>query len=155
MAAATRVTVTWADRFGNSARVVFHLAAGIVDPSDAAVIAVVNLLKYFTKCVGLTIEISQVDNLVDTPGTTAYANVEDKMITTFLDEASGPHNWKIPGIKTTLLETDHETLDKTNATVIAWYGAVLTNAVGPNGEPLSSFSGGHRSINRRMSKVSQ
>lgn len=152
MAAATRVTVTWGDRYGNHARIVFYMAPGIVDPTDADVQAVVAAINYFCRASALTIELSQVEGLVDTPGTGAYANVEDKMITSFLDASNAPHNWKIPGIKAALLLTDNETLDAANATVITWTSAVLANALGSNGEPLSSFSGGHRSINRKLTK---
>lgn len=152
MAAATRVTVTWGDRYGNHARIVFYMAPGIVDPTDGDVQAVITAINYFLRASALTIELSQVEGLVDTAGTGAYANVEDKMITSFLDSSNAPHNWKIPGIKAALLATDKETLLVGDATVDAWIAAVIANAMGSNGEPIASFSGGHRSINRKLTK---
>lgn len=152
MAAATRVTVVFGDRYGAHARIVFYVDPAIVDPSDAQIQAIVTALNYFIRATAITIEISAVEAHADTPGTTAYSNVEDKMISTFIDGSSAPHNWKLPGVKTTLLNTDRETFLSPNATVDAWTAAVIANAVGSNGEPIISFSGAHRSISRKLNK---
>lgn len=152
MASATRVTITYQDRYNNSCRVVFHVSADVIDPTASPIPAVIAAINYFTCAVGLTVELSKVKAIADTPGTTAYANVEDKVVASFRDAVAAPHNWRICGIKPALLQADKETLDITNATVIAWTAAIIANASGSNGEAISSFTGGHRTISRKLNK---
>lgn len=151
-ALATRVTVTMRDRYGNEARVVFHVAPGIVDPTNANIQAIVTAINACCNPVGLTIELSQVNAVVATAvGGSAYVST-DKGLFPALDQDGQPHNFKVPGIKPSILIPNSDQIDFTNANVITYRAAVTGSAIGRGGATITSLNYGYRTASRKPIK---
>ena len=140
------------DRYGNEARLVFHVAPGIVDPTDATIQAIVNAINAVCNPVGLTIELSQVNAVVATAVSGADYVSEDKGLFPALDQDGQPHNFKVPGIKPSILVTNSDTIDFTNVDVIAYVSAVTANAIGRGGATITSLNYGYRTASRKPIK---
>lgn len=152
MALATRVTVTWRDRYQNEARVVFHVSPSVVDPDDPVVVAIVDLIKACVAPIGLTIELSKVDQRTGSVVTDPdYVN-EDKAIFPAIDEDGQAHNFKVPGPIPSIFLGDSTRVDMTDAAVIAYVAAVTGNAVSQGGAEVNVMVTGYRSTSRKPLK---
>lgn len=152
MALATRVTVTYEDRYKNSVRVVFHVAAGIVDPNNAVIQAIVAAINACVNPIGLTIELTQVDVVVGTPVIGASYISTDKVLWIGLDENNQPHNWKVPGPDPVIFLPNDDNVDPANAAVIAYKAAVVANAKTRNNGAISVVTTGYRTASRKPLK---
>ena len=151
-AVSTRVTVTMKDRYGNSVAYVFHVAAGIVDPTDARIMAIVNAVNAFCNPVGLFIELSQVNVPVGTATAGAVYISTDKALFPALDDSGQPHNYKVPGLKPSILQANSDSIDMTNANVITYHDAVVAWAMGPGNVRVQTMLHGYRTANRKPLK---
>lgn len=152
MAAATRVTVTFEDRYKNSVRVVFHVAPGIVDANDPIVTAIVAAINATCNPIGLSIELSQVDVVTGSPVSGAVYVDTDKALFIGIDSDGQPHNWKVPGPDPAIFQANSDDVDPTNAAVIAYKAAVVANAKGRNGVGISVVTTGYRTASRKPLK---
>jgi hypothetical protein len=151
-ALSTRVTVTLQDRYKNEIRIVFHVAAGIVDPNDATVQAVVTAINNCINPVGLHVELTQVDAVTGSGIVGADYVCTDKAVFPALDEDGQPHNFKVPALLPSILEADGVTVDMANADVVAYVEAVTTNAQGRNGVAITAMNSGYRWASRKPLK---
>ena len=151
-ALSTRVTLTVRDRFANEARIVFHVAPGIVDPNDATIQAIVTAINACMNSVGVYIELTQ----VNTPAGSVVDDVPyvstDKAIFPALDQDGQPHNFKVPGPIVSAFEADGYTVDMTFGAVVAYVDAVTTHARGRNGADVTVLTSGYRWANRKALK---
>ena len=69
---------------------------------------------------------------------------EDKMLARFKDENGVGHAYKTFGMIAAILEADKETIDPTNALVLAYTGAVTANALTEAGDAITTFVSAHR-----------
>lgn len=152
MAQATRVTVTFEDRYKNSVRVVFHVAPGIVDANDPVVTAIVAAINATCNPIGLSIELTQVEAIAGSPVSGAVYVDTDKALFIGIDEDGQPHNWKVPGPDPAIFEANSDNVDPTNAAVIAYKAAVVANARGRNGTAINLVSTGYRTASRKPLK---
>lgn len=74
----------------------------------------------------------------------SYASVEDKAIFTFETADGSIHRIQVPSPKAAIFRADQETIDGSNALVIAFNTAMLTNATDAFGNPLQGGFGGFR-----------
>lgn len=151
-ALSTRVTVTFRDRYSNECKVIFHIAAGIVDPNNATVQAIVNAINATCNPVGLSIELSQVEAVAGSAVVGADYINEDKGLFPALDQDGQPHNYKVPGIKPSILQVNSDNIDFTNVDVIAYQSAVTANAIGRGGASITTLNYGYRTQNRKPIK---
>lgn len=152
MAAATRVTVTFEDRYKNSVRVVFHVAPGIVDANDPVVQAIVLAINATCNPIGLSIELTQVDVIAGTAVAGAVYVDTDKALFIGIDSDGQPHNWKVPGPDPAIFLPDSDNVDPANAAVVAYKAAVTTNARGRNGVTITTVTTGYRTASRKPLK---
>jgi len=151
-AASTRVTITAQDRYKNEIRIVFHVAAGIVDPNNAAVQAVVTAINNCINPVGLHIELTQVNAVAGSAVVGADYVATDKAVFPALDEDGQTHNYKVPSILATIVDDDGVSIDMANADVAAYVAAVTTNAQGRNGVAITAINSGYRWASRKPLK---
>lgn len=140
------------DRYGNEARLVFHVAAGIIDPSDATIQAIVAAINACCNPVGLTIELSQVNAVVASAVSGANYVSTDKALFPALDQDGQPHNFKVPGLKPSILVPNSDNIDFTNVDVIAYVAAVTGNAIGRGGATITTLNYGYRTASRKPIK---
>jgi hypothetical protein len=151
-ALSTRVTVTFVTRFGFEARVVFYVPAGIVDPTDATITAIVAAIQALTAAYGLRIEVSAVAPHAATPtAASTYVN-EDKAEFVFPGQGGVAHTFKVPALKASILESDNETIDATAGAAATFVAAVASGAQGIGGETLTAPTVGHRRAARKTLK---
>lgn len=150
-APSTRVKVTFATSVGFEFTVTFHVAAGIVDPNNAAIQAIVAAINALTGGYGLRIEITAASGAAVTPTSSAVFVNEDKAEFTFLDAGAQAHTFKLPGPKTTIVDTNGLSIPGTGA-VATFLNAVAANARGPAGETLTRPTNGERRASRKSLK---
>jgi hypothetical protein len=151
-ALSTRVTVTFRDRYANEMRLIFHVAAGIVDPSNATVQAIVTAINSCCNPVGLSIELSQVNAVEGTAVIGADYVATDKAVFPAIDQDGQPHNFKVPSLKPAILAADGVSVDFTNVDVLAYQAAVLASAQGRNGADITTLNTGYRTASRKPLK---
>jgi hypothetical protein len=128
------------------------MAPGIVDPNSTAVQAIVAAINQVCTAVCFRIEISAVEPHAVTPtALQVYVN-EDKAEFNFTDEKGASHTFKLPGLKTTILESDHETIDCTTGAASTFVTAVAGFAQGPGGATLEPPLIGKRRAARKPLK---
>ena len=152
-AASTRVTLTVRDRFLNEARIIFHVAAGIIDPNNAVIQAIVSAINAAINPVGIYVELTQVNAVTATATSGADYVAEDKVIFPAIDEDGQPHNFKVPAPIPTIFLDDGYNVDVTNADVVAYIGAVKDNAVGRNAVEITVLTTGYRWASRKALKA--
>lgn len=151
-ALATRVTVTYRDRYQNEVRLVFHVAAGIVDPNDALITGIVNAINACVNPIGISVELSQVEAVAGTAVINADYINEDKGLFPALDQDGQPHNFKVPGIKPSIITAGTDFIDFTNADVVNYVAAVTGNAIGRGGAQITTLNYGYRTASRKPIK---
>ena len=151
-AASTRIKVTFAGPYSTEFTVTFYVAPGIVDPNDAGVQAIVAAINALTNAIAIRIEISASAPHAVTPTTSQVYVNEDKAQFTFVDPEGVPHNFKLPGIKSTLVSTSDRITIPVTGTVATFTGAVAAHALGPNGGALTAPPVGERRAARKSLK---
>jgi hypothetical protein len=152
MAGTTRVTVVIKLIWGPQGRFVFHVPSTVVDPSDAIITGLITVLEAITRGKAIHIEIS-LSAATSATVTTGVAYVsEDKALMRFKDENGVGHAYKVLGLLAALLQSDKETINPSNALVLAYRAAVLANAKTQNGDDITTFVSGHRVENRKPIK---
>lgn len=150
---ATKVSVTYKPKYGPNFGVHFYVAAGIVDPNNAAVQAIVVAINNVTRAVAIEIELTQINALVASAVVGANYVSEDKAQFNFTDEDSKAHNYKLPGPLASIFEANKELVDLTNVDVIAWRAAIETYARGRGGADVGTLISAHRTENRKRLKT--
>jgi hypothetical protein len=151
-ALSTRVTLTVRDRYSNEGRIIFHIAPGIVDPNNSTVQAIVAAVNATINPAGISIELSQVEAVTGSAVVGAdYINT-DKGLFPALDQDGQPHNYKVPGIKSSILQANSDQIDFTDSNVIAYVSAVTANAIGRGGAAITALNSGYRTANRKPIK---
>lgn len=151
-AASTKVTLTMTDRYGREAFFIFHVAAGIVDPSNSTVQNVVSAVNAICNPVGLKIELSQVDSFTGTATAGVSYVMQDKCQLNFLDADGQPHNWKIPGPKAAVFVNGGKSVDMSDADISNFVATMIASAQGRGGTDILSATAGHRTTNRKRLK---
>lgn len=151
-AASTRVKVTYSGPYGTEFSVTFYVAPGIVDPTDPTIQAIVTTINALTNAVAIRIEVSAVNPHSVTPTTSQVYVNEDKGQFVFIDDQATPHNFKVPGIKPSIVSSaDKETIPGTGV-VATFLAAVAANAVGPGQSALTAPTQGKRRAARKSLK---
>jgi hypothetical protein len=148
----TRVKVTWKDRYGQQASVVFHVAAGIVNPDNVGVQAIIVALEAAMRAKALKIELSQVNAVTGSATSGVNYVMQDKALFRFTDQDGQAHNWKIPGPGSGIFSTDDETVLPADSDVAAYISAVTTHAKGRGGANITTFTSGYRTTSRKRLK---
>lgn len=140
------------DRYGREAFFIFHVAAGIVDPNNGNIQAVVAAVNAICNPVGLKLELSQVSSFSGTATAGVPYVMQDKAQLNFLDEDGQPHNFKIPGPNSAIFVDGGKSIDLADTDVAAFITAVTGGATGRGGAEITSVTSGHRSTNRKRLK---
>jgi hypothetical protein len=151
-ALATKVVVIFHPYKGTDFRVTFYVAAGVVDPSDAGIQAVIAAINGVTRAVAIQIEVSAASGITATASTTGAYISEDKAQFNFSDESSHAHIYKVPGLKPVILLADTETIDPAGTGVPTFTAAILANARGRGGADVTTLVSAHRTENRKRLK---
>ncbi len=152
-ALSTRVKVIFRDRYGHEAAIVFHVAAGVIDPNSATVQAIVTALNNCVNSRAVQIELSQVASISATATAAAVYVNQDKAQFNGLDGDAQAHVWKIPGpLASVFSSSDHETLILTAGPGNAYMLAVIAGAQGRGGSPILTINSGHRTMGKRLKK---
>ena len=145
------LTMTWEDVGGYAVRIGVLVAAAVVDPSGAAVIAIRTAIAALSAAKNTRASLGFEGPIADTTTPGAYNDVEDKAAMTFLDSNGQTHTWRIPGPNPNIfLGTD--VVDVTNPQVIAFVNAVKNHSVTRGGATLALFKGGRRIRHKREKK---
>ena len=149
---ANEVVVTWKDRLGRVARVVFFVAKSIVDPKDPVIVGLIALIEKIARAKATLISLGGSESFSGTAGTGFYSTSEDKAQMSVLDADGKSHNWKIPGITPEILEADHETINPADASgfVAKWVGDVHTYVAGQGGAAMTATFQGKRLMRKRL-----
>ena len=147
---ANKVCVTWKDRLGKVARIVFYVATTIVDPKDPVILGLLALIERISRAKATQIELSAVTAYSGTAGTQAYSTCEDKAQISMIDNNGKAHNYKIPGLKPTILDTDNETIKTGVVPVSTFITDMVTYACGPGSVLLKSTAYGKRLMRKRL-----
>jgi hypothetical protein len=148
--AATEVVVTWKDRIGKVARIVFYVAATIVNPDDPVIKGLIALIEKIIRAKATQIEVHNAQAFNGSAGSQAYSTCEDKAQLALLDADGKSHNWKVPGLKGSILDTDGETVKPSAAAVATWITDVSTFVEGPGGVAVTTAFEGHRLMRKRL-----
>ena len=148
----TRVKATFRSRYGLEFSCTFYVSAGIVDPNDAGVQAIVAALNALTTAVCFRIEISSAEPHAVTPTSSSVYVNEDKAEFVFSGDGGTAHTFKVPALKPSILGSDHETINTTAGLPLAFVVAVANNAQGAGGETLTAPTVGHRRASRKTLK---
>jgi hypothetical protein len=150
--ATTRVTVTLTFVGKLKGRFTFHVSSSVVDPSDPVITGAIALIEALTRGKAVHIEISLQAATVGSVSTgVAYVN-EDKAFFRFKDNHGIGHNYRIMSPESSILLTNTETVDLTNTFVVAYTGAVTTNARGRGGNLVNTIVSAYRKENRKLIK---
>jgi hypothetical protein len=150
-APSTKVKATFITSFGLEFTIAFHVPAGIVDPNDAGVQAIIAAVAALTSGFPVRVVLSvSAPHAVTATSSQIYVN-EDKGEFIFVDDGAQAHTFKLPAPKTSIVGTDKETIDGTGA-VGTFLAAVAANALGPSGEAIEAPLGGMRRASRKSLK---
>jgi hypothetical protein len=150
--AATKVEVIYAPKHGPAFGVVFHVSGAVLDPNDSGIQAIVAFINSLTGAVAIKITLSAVQvNTASATSAAAYVS-GDKFLAIIRDSDEIAHNFKVPGIKASLVGTDKETIDITSGAPQTFVNAMLTNARTPSGGALTKAVSGRRAMNRKPIK---
>lgn len=151
--AANQVTMTFRTKLLKTFRVVLYVAKSVVDPKNAIIVGLVDLIEKITQgwCEQITLAIP---NAVTHTGTTSsYNAAEDRLRFTLVGENGKPHNWSLGGPKAAVFKSNKEFIDPTASPVTALVTAFHTYATGQDGEStIGDTISGHRAATRKRVK---
>jgi hypothetical protein len=150
VAAATQVTVTWKDRLGKVARVVFYVAASVVDPDNTIIKGIIALMEAIARAKATQIEIGNSTSFSGTAGQQSYSTCEDKAQLAMLDSNGKSHNFKVPGLKASILDTDHERVKTESTPTSTLLSDISTYCCGSGGSAITSTTIGKRLMRKRL-----
>jgi len=150
--AVTRVTAVFNPLHGVDFRMNFYVNGVVTDPTDPAIAAILAALNGVTRAVGIEIVLTVIHDVAASPVIGAAYVSEDKGQFVFTDEDGKPHNYKVPGIKASLLDANKETINLADSLVDAYTDAVLTYATGRGGADVTTLISGTRRENRKRLK---
>lgn len=142
--AANRLLIMCRTYGGTVARCAVLVAAAVLDPSGAAVTAIRTALDAISTTKQEKASITQPGNYSTTSAAGAYEDDQDKATFTFLDSAGKYHSYRVPAPKEAIFMADKETVDLTNAAVVAFAAYVTGNFQSQTGASLVSLVGGKR-----------
>jgi len=152
MSDVTRVSLVYHPLWGVDFRMSFYVPGAVVDPTDATIQAIITKLNAITRAVAIEIELTVI-HAVTASATVGAAYVsEDKAQFSFTDENGKSHNYKVPGPKASIIDTNKENIKLTDADVIAYKSAVLTYARGRGGADVTVLVAATRRENRKRLK---
>jgi hypothetical protein len=128
------------------------VAAGIIDPNNAGIQAIVTAINALTRSVALTIELSAVDAIEGSPTVSAAYIAEDKAAFKALDADGQVHNYRVPGPKQTIFLTNKETVNMSDSSVTDVVSRITSTVIGRGGVAITSVPNGFRAENRKMLK---
>jgi len=150
----TRVTVTFMTRYGVGFVVRFYVPASVVDPTDPAIINVVNAINAACASKGISIEISLAGSFVSTAGT-GPTICEDKAVLVVPDDSGEVHIFKLPAPKLVgvgnIFEADGTTLNLADPNVSDLSASLASVGYGRSGDNLTPIRKGHRAGGKRLS----
>lgn len=152
MAGSTKVTIVIKLKWGPQGRFAFHVPSTVVSPTDPIVTGLIAVLEAITRGKAIHIEISLSAATVATASSGVAYVSEDKGLFRFKDAQGVGHAYKTFGLLPAILESDKETIDPTNGLVLAYTGAVTSNAKTQSGDDITTYVSGHRVENRKPIK---
>lgn len=155
MAASTRVHVIFkpAALMGQSFQMVFHLKGIVVDPNDVNLQAIISAINACTRAVAIEVSLSVITENAGSPTSSATYVNEDKGLFKALDDKGQAHNWRLPSLKTTLLNADKETIILSTGAGSDLVDAITTYALSAGGDPIDSVPFAYRTENRKRIKA--
>ena len=152
MADVTRITLTVVDRYAQTSRMVFHFPGVLSGPLDSVVTGLITLLNAVMIARCIRIEMSVVEAIAGSASSGSYCTVADRALLEILDEQGTAHNWKIPGIKSSLVSSvDHKTV--ANAGLWATFVTeIIDETVGAGGATMTSFRSSYRTMLKKRNK---
>ena len=157
MANGLKESTTWRDVKGNTARVSYYVSSGGTQITQAAAAAaVLTAIGAITNCAfqsasGPSTSFAQ--PVAFPSPTTPFQSVEDKAVFTFQDAAGAYHRYAIPAPLLSIFLADEETVDDSNADVIAFNTAMITNVKNSFGDALIDFNGAIRTRRKLHRKL--
>lgn len=148
----TRVTVIYRPFNGADFRINFYVAGAVVDPTNAAIQAILTAINGVTRAVAIEIELTVINDVADTAVIGAVYVSEDKAQFSYADEGGHSHNYKVPGPLAAIFEANRERVDLTNAQVITFNTEMLANARGRGGTDVTLLTSAVRRENRKRLK---
>jgi len=151
---ATRVTVEWLDRYGQTSKLIFHVSPSIVSPTDTVITDIVSAFLSVMRGKPIRITLTAVTQTGNTPTASVYQSVQDKATFTFADQNGQAHTFRIPAPVQSIFNTDdNETVDQTVMAVGNFIDIMQTDAVGEGGAGQFSWRQGHRTAARKLIKI--
>ncbi len=108
------------------------------------------LIERICRAKATAIEIASSEAYSGTAGTQAYSTCEDKAQLSIIDADGRSHNFKIPGLKASILDTDHETVKVSVTPTSTLVGDIATYCCGPGGTLMESTAIGKRLMRKRL-----
>jgi hypothetical protein len=149
---ATKVTCIYRPYHGSYFAIVFHVPGEVLDANDAGVQAIVGFINACTRavCIEIILSVAHTNTASATAGV-AYTS-GDKFLLITRDVNDKAHNFKIPGLKASIVGSNKETVDITVTPASTWAAQVLAHALTPGGEAITAAISGRRSENRKPIK---
>jgi hypothetical protein len=148
MANGLKESTTWRDVKGNTARVSYYVSSGGTNATQAtAAAAVQTAIIPLTNCAfqsAIGPATSAAQPVAFPSPSTPFTSVEDKAVFVFQDASGAYHRFQIPAPLLSIFLADEETVDDSNADVIAFNTAVITNVKNAFGDAMIDFNGAIR-----------
>lgn len=142
-----RCTATFRDAKGNTSKITFFVDGSV--SANAAATAMSNVLAATTPLTNAVLQsatgpflVAQQEVVYGTNST--YATIEDKAVFTFQTATGALHRPQIPAPKAALFQADGETIDNSNALVIAYVAEIIADTVTRDGEAIGFGANGTR-----------
>jgi hypothetical protein len=149
---ATKVHVVFQPIKNPTFVVVFHVAGAVVDPADARIAAILAAINSVTRAAAIEISLSLVHQNSGSVTPSAPYVSQDKALFVGQDVDGQAHNFKVPGLLSTILSANKEDIDITIVPASTYVTAVIANALGPGGVAVSSVTRANRIENRKRLK---
>src|SRR6266403_1104187 len=150
--ASTTVTVICKPKRGPRFSIVFHVPGAVLDPNDAGVQAVVFAINLAIRAVALEITLSSSHENTASATSAADYTSGDKGLFILKDVDDIAHNFKVPGIKSSLVSADAESIDITSGAPKTLMDALLAHAVTPGDGAIAHATSARRAMKRKPIK---
>jgi hypothetical protein len=151
-AASTKVNIIFKPKRGPHFSVIFHVPGAVVDPNDAGIQAILAALNALTRAVAIEITLSVSHENTATATAAAPYTSGDKFLLITKDVDDIAHNFKLPGLKTSIVAPDTESVDITAGVAKTFADAIVAHAVTPGNTAIAHAISGRRAMNRKPIK---
>jgi|ERR1051326_5053428 hypothetical protein len=137
---------------GGQFQVVFRVPGIVLDPNDTNIQLIISAINSCTRAVAIEISLSTIKENTGSPTASATYVNEDKGFFPALDAHGESHNYKVPSIKSTLLNSDKETINISSGAGAALVTAITTYAKTAGNDAISTVPRAYRKENRKRLK---